>query len=91
MDAWSGVETSDLAYDDDESVFTQLLVDQGYLAAERWAGKKPRYFIEVKTTVGECSIPFFMSKNQYAMVSSIPYPRILSCVDQERLSSFFRS
>jgi hypothetical protein len=49
--------------------FTALLIDRGYLDSEEWADKRPKYFIEVKTTTGPLGHPFFMSKRQYERVS----------------------
>ena len=65
---WNGRETADITYDDVDGVLTNLLIDKGYLAANIWAGAKLKYFIEVKTTTGPCSTPFFMSKHQYERV-----------------------
>lgn len=51
MTRWGGgVETSDLQYEDLSGIFTNLLIEKGYLASERWQGRTPKYFIEVKTT-----------------------------------------
>ncbi|OQE11913.1 hypothetical protein PENFLA_c069G02111 [Penicillium flavigenum] len=65
MEPWYGRETADLTYDDRAGEFTALLIDRGYLDAEEWADKRPKYFIEVKATTGPLSHPFFMSKYQY--------------------------
>ncbi len=77
MEAWVGRETADITYSDFDGAFTRLLIDKGYLASETWADARPHYFIEVKTTTGPCSTPFFMSKYQYRRVGDIPaeYPR----------------
>jgi hypothetical protein len=72
MAAWAGRETADITYSDVEGAFTRLLIDKGYLGAETWAGARPHYFIEVKTTTGSCSTPFFMSRWQYRRVGFIP-------------------
>ncbi|KAK4034238.1 hypothetical protein C8A01DRAFT_18936 [Parachaetomium inaequale] len=63
--AWVGRETADITYSDFDGAFTRLLIDKGYLASETWADARPHYLIEVKTTTGSCSTPFFMSKYQY--------------------------
>ncbi len=75
--AWVGRETADITYSDFDGALTRLLIDKGYLASETWADARPHYFIEVKTTTGSCSTPFFMSKYQYRRVGAIPaeYPR----------------
>ena len=70
LEPWSGCETSDIVYDDTEGVLTSILVEKGYLSEEHWNGETPSYFIEVKTTVNECSTQFFMSHDQYQRVSS---------------------
>ncbi len=77
MVAWVGRETADITYSDVDGAFTRLLIDKGYLASETWAYARPHYFIEVKTTTGSCSTPFFMSKYQYRRVGAIStqYPR----------------
>jgi hypothetical protein len=69
MPPWPGRrETSDIVFDDTDSILTSLLIETGYLDEEVWTGAEPRYFIEVKTTTGECGDRFFMSNNQYRMV-----------------------
>ncbi|KAL2862596.1 uncharacterized protein BJX67DRAFT_391165 [Aspergillus lucknowensis] len=62
---WSGVETADLVYHDTSSVLTRILIRTGYLTRDRWHGINPSYYIEVKTTTGECDNAFFMSRSQY--------------------------
>jgi hypothetical protein len=69
MEPWTGRETSDIVYTDDEGVLTDLLIDEGHLAREIWAGKKPKYFIEVKTTTASFDTPLYVSKAQYQRVS----------------------
>jgi hypothetical protein len=69
MEHWNGRETSDIVYTDNEGVLTDLLIDEGHLPRAVWAGKKPKYFIEVKTTTGTFDTPLFMSKAQYRIVS----------------------
>lgn len=69
MEPWTGSETSDITYADSSGIFTEMFIDQGYLMRDEWAGKKPFYYIEVKTTTMSCDTPFFMSKNQYQRVS----------------------
>ena len=69
MEPWQGRETADITYADRDGVLTDLLVDKGYLARDDWAGRRPKYFIEVKTTTSACDTPFYMSKAQYQRVS----------------------
>lgn len=46
-----GRETSDIGYDDIDGLFTELLISKGHLPSYQWAGKTPRYYIEVKSTL----------------------------------------
>lgn len=68
MRAWTGTETSDLVYKDNDSSLTRFLIVGGYLDAGIWAGAKPEYYIEVKATMGEYNTQFFMNRKQYKMV-----------------------
>ena len=69
MASWPGrCETSDLEYEDADGVFTDLLVEEGYLPSEQWQGKTPKYHFEVKSTPQELEAPFFMSGPQYGKV-----------------------
>ncbi|CAG8949950.1 hypothetical protein HYFRA_00004281 [Hymenoscyphus fraxineus] len=69
---WPGRrETSDIRYVDRESVLTMRLISTGYLNGDIWAGKCPEYFIEVKTTTGNCNDRFFMSNNQYSLMQEM--------------------
>lgn len=65
MDDWNGRETADITYNDKYGVLTDLLIGQGYLTPNRWRGRRPMYYIEVKATTGHCGMRFFMSKHQY--------------------------
>jgi hypothetical protein len=68
---WPGRrETSDLRYNDRERFLTRHLIRAGYLDGNVWSEATPEYFIEVKTTTGDCGDRFFMSSKQYRMVSS---------------------
>jgi hypothetical protein len=68
--AWPGLETSDLVYEDINGVFTRLMISLGYLNADHWAGKTPRYYIEVKCTTEVCETPCFVSHRQVDLVSA---------------------
>ncbi|KAJ4123151.1 hypothetical protein NW768_009679 [Fusarium equiseti] len=68
---WSRRETADLVYVDASGRLTNILIEAGILAAEQWSEKQPKYYFEVKTTTGPCKTPFYMSGNQYRLVSSI--------------------
>ncbi|KAL2065322.1 hypothetical protein VTL71DRAFT_2991 [Oculimacula yallundae] len=65
MERWTGSETADITYNDDEGEFTQLLIANGYLDGSIWAAAKPKYFLEVKTTTKACATKLFVSKSQY--------------------------
>ena len=69
LDPWNGRETSDLVYPDTESILTNILIEKGYLERTVWQSETPEYQIEVKTTTGQWSEPFYMSKSQYSRVS----------------------
>ncbi|KAF2965913.1 hypothetical protein GQX73_g7664 [Xylaria multiplex] len=69
MGPWTGIETADFVYTDFDSDLTQILIDGGYLDQEVWKGQAPTYYIDVKTTMGGCETPFFMSKSQCKRVS----------------------
>jgi hypothetical protein len=68
MEPWDATETSDIVYTDCEGILTECLIEKGYLARDIWANKRPKYFIEVKTTTMSCETRFFMSKAQYQRV-----------------------
>ncbi|PIG82100.1 hypothetical protein AARAC_000013 [Aspergillus arachidicola] len=71
IEPWYGRETADFTYDDTEGNFTTLLIDHGHLDAEEWRDKRPKYYIEVKTTTGPMSTPFYMSKHQYERMRAV--------------------
>lgn len=67
---WPGRrEKSDLWYKDNDGALTRHLIRAGYLPGSVWSVATPEYFIEVKTTTGDYGDRFFMSSNQYRMVS----------------------
>ncbi|KAG2027473.1 hypothetical protein GB937_001217 [Aspergillus fischeri] len=68
---WYGFETADVVYRDTSSTLTTTLIDAGYLPHARWHGSNPTYYIEVKTTRGECDSAFFMSKSQYRRMQTM--------------------
>lgn len=68
MRPWSQRETADIVYPDVQGEFTTLLIDNGYLG-EEWRAARPKYLLEVKTSTGPLATPFYMSKNQYQLVS----------------------
>lgn len=66
---YEAVALADFVYKDEDGVLTALLFDAQ--VAEQWSGSYPTYYIEVKTTSGEKTAPFFMQKSQIRTVSSI--------------------
>lgn len=71
------METSDLVYKDNDSSLTRFLIAKGYLDVGIWAGAKPEYYIEVKTTTGKYNDRFFMNGKQYTMVCSCIFITLL--------------
>jgi hypothetical protein len=70
MGRWPGRrEISDLTYKDELNMFTRYLMGAGYLDENVWEDSDPEYLIEVKTTTGGLGDRFYMSSNQYRMVS----------------------
>jgi hypothetical protein len=68
MRPWPGHrETVNVTYEDNDTNLTEWLIQKGYLT-EIWREKKPKYFIEVKTTTLECNTEFYMSHRQYLPV-----------------------
>ncbi|KAL4734480.1 hypothetical protein BDV11DRAFT_174719 [Aspergillus similis] len=68
---WNGAETADIVYDDTGSAFTRALVDLGLLRGNAWLDATPTYYIEVKTTTGDWSDAFFMSRGQYRRMENM--------------------
>ncbi|KAL3421238.1 ino80 chromatin remodeling complex protein [Phlyctema vagabunda] len=65
---WPGRETADVTYHDQSGVLTAILIAKGYLDKKVWEDAKPKYFMEVKTTTGECSDKLYISGNQYRLM-----------------------
>ncbi|OGM49543.1 hypothetical protein ABOM_001651 [Aspergillus bombycis] len=70
LQPWCGRETADLVYTDSEGILTSFLIAKGYLSSELWAGKRPRFYLEVKSTTSSCETAFYMSKYQYERMQS---------------------
>lgn len=62
---FAGRETADIVYEDQAGVLTELLIMAGILPDNKWRGRKPTCYIEVKTTTGNCDTPFYMSGSQH--------------------------
>ncbi|KAM5385142.1 hypothetical protein ACJA88_002989 [Fusarium oxysporum] len=67
---WPNRETADLVYSDTQGDLTRILVDAEILSDD-WSSRRPKYYIEVKTTTGPCGTPFYMSGNQYRLMERI--------------------
>ncbi|KAF2670540.1 hypothetical protein BT63DRAFT_454729 [Microthyrium microscopicum] len=61
-------EDGDILYADTSGLLTQKLITKGYLEGHRWVGRKPKYFFEVKTTVGPMDTPFYPSADQISIM-----------------------
>jgi len=72
MDNWPGRETADITYHDLSGVLTGILIAKGYLEEQVWRDARPKYFMEVKTTTGECGDRLYISSNQYNLVFRKP-------------------
>ncbi|TGO32803.1 hypothetical protein BHYA_0288g00120 [Botrytis hyacinthi] len=77
MPYWSGFETSDIVYEDHDRALTELLGSKNYFDhVERSDGKSEvkqltTYYIEVKTTPGPLTAPFYCSQNQFDRMESM--------------------
>ena len=67
---WSDREISDIMYTDSGVSMEQFLRKHSYNAVSEWEQRdsQTEYLIEVKTTTGPCTTPFFMSKHQYQLM-----------------------
>ncbi|KAL3432645.1 hypothetical protein BDV09DRAFT_197516 [Aspergillus tetrazonus] len=74
---WNGAETADIVYEDNCSAFTRALVDVGLLHGIDWLDVTPTYYIEVKTTTGDWSDAFFISRGQYRRMENMKIGRDL--------------
>lgn len=74
---WHGAETSDLIYTDETAGLSKELkrlligdVFEDWLPEWLVDKNEPlEWFFEVKTTLGACNTPFFMSQSQHSRVS----------------------
>lgn len=75
IEPWTGAaqdETTDIVYTDISGAFTCLLVNNDYLDTGTWADRQGvHYYIEAKSTFGQCTVPFCMSARQYNLVSHV--------------------
>ncbi|TGO71885.1 hypothetical protein BELL_0517g00020 [Botrytis elliptica] len=77
MPYWSGLETSDIVYEDHGRKLTELLVANNYFDHVEKSDEKSEvkqlttYYIEVKTTPGPLTAPFYCSQNQFDKMESM--------------------
>ena len=86
MDDWRGIETADIVYEDcgpdhKLTAFLSRYLLPGYSLHER---ENIKYYLEVKTTTGDCSNRFFVSKAQYNRVRIC----IMPCSTEHKLTYF---
>jgi hypothetical protein len=68
ISSWSARETSDIVYQDRNSTLTNLFIRNGYLE-ENWRGRRPEYYIEVKSTISLSEeTSFYCSQRQLDMM-----------------------
>ncbi|RAK99569.1 uncharacterized protein BO80DRAFT_503070 [Aspergillus ibericus CBS 121593] len=58
----NGQEAATITYTDSEGVLTSILIDNGYLPADQWSDKRPKYSIDVKSATSPCEMPFYVRK-----------------------------
>lgn len=75
MANWTGRETADIVYKDDSGQLTQYLREHSegnfplQIREDRDFRAHPiEYYLEVKTTTGQCGTRFYMSSGQYKRV-----------------------
>lgn len=78
--SWPPPETSDFVYETSSPLFEDFVRQRSYNRDQfpSWPafGRRPiKWLIEVKTTTGPCSTPFFMSKNQYQLMKHHAFNR----------------
>ena len=73
LDPWNGTETADITYDDINNDLSRLLDEKGHqVPCDQDRG--PKFYIEVKTTTGDCDEPFYVSGAQYRLVCDLALP-----------------
>ncbi|KAL9610942.1 MAG: hypothetical protein Q9167_004384 [Letrouitia subvulpina] len=64
ISAYEEVEVADITYHDEHGKLARWLHQQGYNDALNWVDGGMTFYLEVKTTIRECTIPFIMSAGQ---------------------------
>ncbi|KAF9773489.1 hypothetical protein IL306_008684, partial [Fusarium sp. DS 682] len=72
-------ERTTFAYMDTYGKLTQTLVDRGLLAKEQWGRKRPKYWIQVKSSIIYDKSPFSISELERQHVSKANLVRSESC------------
>ena len=70
MEEWKGLETADIVYEDcgPDHKLTGFLSEHLRRRDSLHREANIKYYLEVKTTTGDCSNRFFLSKAQYLRV-----------------------
>jgi len=74
LENWSDKETSDIVYDDIGGFFTRFLIKHGYLSSIHWNDKRPKYYIEVKSTTSTWADRFYVTRNQFNLMEESLLP-----------------
>ncbi|KAF2094595.1 hypothetical protein NA57DRAFT_80394 [Rhizodiscina lignyota] len=90
---WTGSETADIVYRDRQLKLTEILIENGYLFptsgqppfsipesvadSASWERRRPKYYIEVKTTPGPLDAPFFCSEGQVQRMEDMKFRNAL--------------
>jgi hypothetical protein len=82
MANWVGRETADIVYRDDSGELTKYLRDHAegifphQIREDRDFAVRPvEYYLEVKSTTGQCGTRFYMSSGQFRRVCISPVTR----------------
>jgi hypothetical protein len=85
MQSWIGRETADIVYKDQTGELTRYLRNHSegifpHQIPEDWdfPAHPIEYYLEVKSTTGQCGSRFYMSGGQYKRVSIIPTTAVLA-------------
>ncbi|USP74759.1 hypothetical protein yc1106_02033 [Curvularia clavata] len=86
IENWIGRETADIVYKDESGQFTQYLREHSegpfpnQIGEDRNFQTHPiEYFLEVKTTTGDCRTRFYMSSGQYKRMETMALGNFEQC------------
>ena len=78
LENWSFPEVSDIVYETASTRFEEFLRGNAVNSFPSWDQSPDlepiKYLIEVKTTTGPSSTPFYMSRNQYKLMEEHKFP-----------------